>query len=76
MRIPTPRHRDGKSHDNPVLHTLLADEAQALDVLPAFRSAFGVTHDERQTLAATGTDDVTPTKGKVVENALPTAYRN
>jgi len=34
--------------------------------------AFEVTHDEQQTLAATRTDDVTATKGKAVENVLPT----
>jgi len=66
------RHSDINLTMSRYSHTLLADEAQALEVLPSFPSAFGVTHDERQTLAATGTDDVIPTKGRAVETVLPT----
>ena len=65
------RHSDINLTMNRYSHTLLADEAEALDVLPSFPSLFDTTHNERQALAATGTDDMTPTVPKAAENVLP-----
>jgi integrase len=50
-------------------HTLLSDEAEALEVLPEFPSVFDVDRPRQQTLQATGTDDAqitssSPTHGK------------
>jgi hypothetical protein len=52
-------------------HTLPADEAQALGVLPSLPSAFGATHNQQQVLAATGTGDVTPRGRSVLPMGLP-----
>ena len=53
------RHSDINLTMSRYSHTLLADEAQALEVLPKFPSVFDEEsrESERQTLRATGTDD-------------------
>jgi integrase len=53
------RHSDVNLTLSRYSHTLLADEAQALDALPAFPSLFDADEPEQQVLKATGTDDAT-----------------
>jgi integrase len=54
------RHSDINLTMSRYSHTVLADEAQALDVLPSFPSAFGLADKGQGVLAATGTDDGRP----------------
>jgi integrase len=52
------RHSDINLTMNRYSHTLLTDEAQALESLPAFPSAFDSPKTGKRELRATGTDDV------------------
>jgi integrase/recombinase XerD len=65
------RHSDINLTMSRYSHTLLADEADALDVLPAFPSVLDGPQPDRQTLAATGTDDASATRESVLPNCLP-----
>ena len=57
------RHSDIKLTMNRYTHTVISDEAEALEVLPDFPSAFdGNDESGHQELKATGTDDLAPEK--------------
>jgi integrase len=51
------RHSDINLTMSRYSHTLLSDEAEALEVLPDFPSVFDTDRPQQQTLQATGTDD-------------------
>jgi integrase len=59
------RHSDINLTMTRYSHALMADEAEALGVLPSFPGAFGESPNSRQILAATGTDGApqVPQKG-------------
>jgi hypothetical protein len=61
------RHSDINLTMSRYSHTLLADESEALNVLPEFPSVFDGQENERRALRATGTDaaDIPP------QNVLP-----
>jgi len=65
------RHSDINLTMSRYSHTLLADEAEALDVLPNFPSVVEGPRQDRQILAATGTDDASATRQNVLPNCLP-----
>jgi integrase len=66
------RHSDINLTMSRYSHTLLADEAEALAVLPAFPSTFDAPECDQEALAATGTNDVCRADRLTVENVLPT----
>jgi integrase len=57
-------------------HTLLADEAQALDALPQFPSAFSGDGPDQQALRSTGTDVATVGVENVLPSGLPARARS
>jgi integrase len=58
------RHSDINLTMSRYSHTLLSDEAEALEVLPEFPSVFDTDRPQQQTLQATGTDDVQLTSSR------------
>lgn len=65
------RHSDINLTMSRYSHTLLADEAQALDALPQFPSAFSGDAPEQQSLRATGTDGAAEGAENVLPSCLP-----
>ena len=64
------RHSDIRLTMQRYSHTVRMDGAEALDVLPSFPSAFEPVLPERQTLAATGTDDTSVRRSGVLHSGL------
>jgi len=67
------RRRRCDQNPNAIQNLKWIAESRFVRTTPSrFPSTFGVTHDEWQTLAATGTDDMPHAHVKAVENVLPT----
>ena len=65
------RHSDINLTMTRYSHTLLADESEALNVLPQFPSVFDGSNNEQQTLRATGTDAADRPPKNVLPSGLP-----